>query len=470
MTENSRPADRVVTPDASGYDQACQVWNERYAARPGGIIYCQDAKDVAAALAHALDRRIPFRARCGGHSYEGYSTLDDGIVIDVTDMNKVSISDDRTTAVIGAGGRLGDIYSELSAAGVAIPGGTCPPVGISGLTLGGGLGLLVRAEGLLIDSLVSLEIVDAKGRILTADESQHPDLFWACRGGGGGNFGIATSFTFRLVPVTTATVFTVTWPWDDFEAAMSAWEQWAPTADERISMLFVPLPQSATVVSILGEFKGTQADLLPLLEPVSGVGQPTVQSTEYTSYIDAVNAVATLEGPVATAATTRVKGKTVFVSGSLGAEGVRTFKDCMAEAPSGAAPTIYAMGGAISRVRPDETAFVHRDARFLIAYQTNWTSADDDQENLDWAENIYAAMSPYVTGGAYVNIPDRTLRDWPWAYFGANLPRLMKVKRAYDPDNVFHFPQSIPVSLTEQEARRLNLPETIIAEINSTDA
>jgi FAD/FMN-containing dehydrogenase len=403
--------------------------------------------DVSATLGRALDKGTQFRLRCGGHSYEGYSTLDDGVVIDVTDMNRVTVSDDRKTAVIGAGGRLGDIYSALSAAGVAIPGGTCPPVGISGLTLGGGLGMLVRAEGMLIDSLLSLEMVDAKGRVLTADRDNHPDLFWACRGGGGGNFGIVTSFTFRLVPVEVATVFTVTWPWDDFEEAMGAWERWASVADGRISMLFVPLPESAGVVTVLGEFRGTKDELTPLLDPISKVGQPTIDSNEYTSYIDAVNQVATLEGPQATAATSRVKGKTSFISDPLGPEAIRTFKDWMAQAPAGAAPTIYAMGGAISRVRPDETAFVHREARFLIAYQTNWDSPDDDQTNLDWCENIYEAMRPYVRGGAYVNIPDRTLTNWLRAYYGDNLRRLVEVKRAYDPEDVFHFAQSIPVSL-----------------------
>jgi FAD/FMN-containing dehydrogenase len=447
VTDDSEASTRVVTPADVGYEQACQVWNSIYTASPAEIVYCSAATDVSAALGRALDKGTPFRLRCGGHSYEGYSTLDDGVIIDVTDMNRVTVSDDRKTAVIGAGGRLGDIYSALSAEGVAIPGGTCPPVGISGLTLGGGLGMLVRAEGMLIDSLLSLEMVDARGRVLTADRDNHPDLFWACRGGGGGNFGIATSFTFGLVPVKVATVFTVTWPWDDFEEAMGAWERWASVADERISMLFVPLPESAGVVTVLGEFRGTKDELTPLLDPISKVGQPTVESNEYTSYIDAVNQVATLEGPQATAATSRVKGKTSFVSDPLGPEAIRTFKDWMAQAPDGAAPTIYAMGGAISRVRPEETAFVHRDARFLIAYQTNWDSADDDRTNLDWCENIYEAMRPYVKGGAYVNIPDRTLTDWLRAYYGDNLRRLVEVKRAYDPEDVFHFAQSIPLSL-----------------------
>lgn len=307
--------------------------------------------------------------------------------------------------------------------------------------------MMVRAQGLLIDSLLALELVDAQGRVLTVDKDNHPDLFWACRGGGGGNFGIATSFTFRLVPVKVATVFNITWPWADFEAAFGAWERWAATADERISMLFVPLPQSAGVVTVLGEFRGTKDELTPLLKPLSAVGQPTVDSTEYTAYIDAVNAMAKLEGEVATAATTRVKGKTSFVSDPLSPEAISTFKDWMARAPSGAAPTIYAMGGAISRVRPTETAFPYRAARFLIAYQTNWTNPDDDQTNIDWCENIYAAMPPYVTGGAYVNIPDRALKDWLHAYYGANLHRLTEVKRAYDPADIFHFDQSIPVSL-----------------------
>jgi len=451
MTNNPPPPGRVVAPGNPDYDQARQVWNEIYTASPAEIVYCQGPQDVSAALRRALDKGVPFRPRCGGHSYEGYSTLDDGVVIDVTDMNGVTVSDDRKTAVIGAGGRLGDIYSALSAEGAAIPGGTCPPVGISGLTLGGGLGMLVRAEGMLIDSPLSLELVDAKGRVLTADRDNHPDLFWACRGGGGGNFGIVTSFTFRLVPVEVATVFTVTWPWDDFEEAFGAWERWASVADERISMLFVPLPQSLGIVTVLGEFRGTKDELTPLLEPISKVGQPTVQSTEYTSYIDAVNQVAKLEGPQATAATSRVKGKTSFVSDPLDAEAIRTFKVWMAQAPACAAPTIYAMGGAISRVRPEETAFVHRDARFLIAYQTNWSSPDDDQTNLDWCENIYEAMRPYVRGGAYVNIPDRALADWLRAYYGDNLAKLVEVKRAYDPEDVFHFAQSIPVSLPADE-------------------
>lgn len=447
MTDNSEASGRVVTPGDPSYDQARQVWNSIYTASPAEIIYCREARDVSTALRRALDKGTPFRMRCGGHSYEGSSTLDGGVVIDVTDMNSVTVSGDRKTGVIGAGGRLGDIYSALSAEGVAIPGGTCPPVGISGLTLGGGLGMLVRPEGLLIDSLLSFEMVDARGRVLTADRDNHPDLFWACRGGGGGNFGIATSFTFRLVPVEVATVFTVTWPWDDFEEAMDAWQQWASVADERISMLFVPLPESVGSVTVLGEFKGTKDDLTPLLKPISGVGQPKVENYEYTSYIDAVNKVADLEGPQARVATTRVKGKTSFVSDPLGPEAIRTFKNWMAQAPGGAAPTIYAMGGAISRVRPDETAFVHRDARFLIAYQTNWEKSDDDQTNIAWCENIYEAMRPYVKGGAYVNIPDRMLTDWLRAYYGDNLRRLVEVKRAYDPEDVFHFAQSIPVSL-----------------------
>lgn len=138
----------------------------------------------------------------------------------------------------------------------------------------------------------------------------------------------------------------------------------------------------------------------------------------------------------------------------------------MAKAPSGAAPTIYALGGAISRVAPEATAFVHRTARIMIAFQSNWTSPGDDQTNVEWIEGIHRAMQPYMTGGAYVNIPDRTLEGWPYAYYGDNFPRLMAVKRQYDPDNRFHFQQSIPVLLTVDEAQSLKLPESMIAALN----
>jgi FAD/FMN-containing dehydrogenase len=467
MAEEFQSLGRVITSDEPGYAQACQEWNARFTPQPEEIVYCQSAQDVSAALRSALDRGLPFRARCGGHSYEGFSMVDAGVVIDVSDLSAISVNEDRTVAVIGSGGRLKDIYSKLWQVGVTIPGGTCPPVGISGLTLGGGLGMLVRSRGLLQDSLLAIEMVDAQGRILTADSSNNSDLFWACKGGGGGNFGIVTSLTFRVEPISYVTVFSITWKWSDFAAALDAWQKWAPDSDERISVLFVLLPETAGVITSFGEFVGTSEELRPMLDPVLNAGQPTQISIQTMTYIQAVDTIATMEGDASTTTTNRVKAATSFAAETLDAQAIQTLQEWMAKAPAGAAPVIYALGGAISRVAPQDTAFVHRNARLLLAFQSNWTNASEDQANVEWIEGIHQAMQPFTTGGAYVNIPDRKLENWLYAYYGDNLPKLMEVKRRYDPDNVFNFEQSIPVSLTPDEARSMKLPESMITKLTS---
>src|SRR5215471_6789135 len=188
---------RVITPGEPGYSDACEVWNARFDGHPKQVIFCQNSHEVSTALRQARAQNTPFRVRCGGHSYEGFSMAgEEGVVIDISEMNTISVNSDRTVAVLGGGGNLGDIYAKLFQVGITIPGGTCPEVGVSGLVQGGGLGMLVRSRGLLLDSLLELEMVDAGGRILTVGPSSHPDLYWACRGGGGGNFGIVTALKF----------------------------------------------------------------------------------------------------------------------------------------------------------------------------------------------------------------------------------------------------------------------------------
>lgn len=464
MANEFRSIGRVITPNEPGYSQACQLWNERFDAQPRKVVYCQNAQEVSAALLSALDQDIPFRARCGGHSYEGFSTIEEGIVIDVSEINTISANSDRTVAVIGSGGHLGDVYSRLFQLGVTIPAGTCPGVGISGLTLGGGLGMLVRSRGLLIDSLLGVEMVDARGQIITADESNNPDLFWACRGGGGGNFGIMTSLTFRVEPISDVTVFNIIWGWANYATALDAWQIWGPNTDERISSFLFPLPQQADKIILTGEFVGGADELQDLLKPMASAGQPKQISIQTMSYGDAVNYIANMEGAAANTPF-RVKGNSSFVTDSLSEQAIEVLQEWLTKAPDGASPQFYALGGAISRVAPDATAFPHRDPKLLLTFQSLWTSSEDDQANINWIEGVNKKLRPYTTGGAYINTPDRSLEDWPWAYYGDNFPRLVKVKHHYDPNNVFHFEQSIPVSLTEDEARKLKLPESIIAKL-----
>ncbi|MFL6274607.1 MAG: FAD-binding oxidoreductase [Blastocatellia bacterium] len=466
MADEFQSRGRIITPAEPGYQQACQEWNERLVTHPREIVYCQNAQEVAAALRSALDRGLPFRLRCGGHSYECFSMVDEGVVIDVTDMNTISVNAERTAAVIGGGARLGDVYAKLFQVGVTIPAGTCPGVGVSGLTLGGGLGMLVRSRGLLIDSLLAVEMVDAQGQVLIADPSHHADLYWACRGGGGGNFGIVTALKFRVEPIADVTTFNIVWKWADFAKTMDAWQRWGPEADRRISSFLILRPPSADSTILLGEFVGGADELRELLEPLASAGQPKQVVIQTMPYGDAVNYIATTEG-VAGDPASRVKGNSAFVAELFDRSAIQLLEEWMAKAPAGAVPQFYALGGAISEVAPEATAFLHRRSRVLLTFASSWTNASDDRANIEWVEGVHQAMWSYTTGGAYVNIPDRELEGWLWAYYGDNLPRLMEVKRQYDPGNVFHFEQSIPVSLTADEARGLKLPESVVARLTT---
>lgn len=227
---------RVIWPGDPAYEAARQPFNTRFARFPAGIIVCSSAADVQNAVRWARQNGLPLCARSGGHSYEAFSTLDDALVIDVSGLTDVTMDAARGEAAVGAGVRMLDLYRRLSAFGVTIPGGTCPGAGIAGLTLGGGIGFLSRQYGLTCDTLLAVDLVDANGDSLRASEQENPDLFWALRGGGGGNFGIATAFTFRVHPIGDVALLTVTWPWDDAAEVIDAWQRWAPFTDERLTV------------------------------------------------------------------------------------------------------------------------------------------------------------------------------------------------------------------------------------------
>src|SRR5580692_6448118 len=222
----------LVRPGESGYTTAKELFDPRFdSLRPAGIAYCRNPHDVATSLAFVRKYGIPVVARCGGHSYAGWSSTS-GLIIDVTRMAGVNVS--GSTATVGAGTRLIDFYNGLAAHGRAVPGGSCPTVGISGLTLGGGIGVVGRAYGLTCDNVTSMQIVTADGQIRTANAKTNADLFWACRGGGGGNFGVATSFTFTTHPAGQIVLFFLSWPWSQAARVISAWQSWAPHAPDAL--------------------------------------------------------------------------------------------------------------------------------------------------------------------------------------------------------------------------------------------
>ncbi len=278
----------VVGRDAGGFDSARQLFDTRYdAIRPLAVAYCETAEDVERAVRWAARHGITIAPRSGGHSYGGYSTRGGGLVVDVSRLNAIAVT--GRIATIGAGARLVDVYERLSEHGLALPAGSCATVGIAGLALGGGHGFLSRKWGTTSDNIVSADVVTADGTLRPATGSVYSDLLWACRGGGGGNFGITTGFRFRVHPVTTVTTFAVNWHWSDARLAIDAWQRFAPYApDELFSVCVLGAGAGGTPsVAVSGQLIGRQATLTPLLAPLANAGSPTRVVSHERPWIDA---------------------------------------------------------------------------------------------------------------------------------------------------------------------------------------
>ena len=281
----------LVRPGESAYTVSKRLFDPRFdSLHPAGIAYCRNPHDVATCLAFVRKFGLPVAARCGGHSYAGWSSTS-GLIVDVTRMSGVNVS--GSTATVGAGTRLIDFYNGLAAHGRGVPGGSCPTVGIAGLTLGGGIGVVARAYGVTSDNVQSLQIVTADGQVRTCNSSQNSDLFWACRGGGGGNFGVVTSFTFRTHQVGQIVLFFLSWPWSQAARVISAWQSWAPHAPDALwSNLHLAAATGGSVPSIqvggtyLGSLSGAAAQLEKLYAAAGS--HPSSPFMETTSWLHAM--------------------------------------------------------------------------------------------------------------------------------------------------------------------------------------
>ena len=462
-------AGRLVRPDSAGYAAATLVYNQRFAdVAPAAVAYCASATDVRRCLAFAVDHGVGVTARSGGHSYGGYST-GTGLVIDVSPMNTVTADTASLTAVVGTGAQLIDVYARLGAAGVLLPAGSCPSVGIAGLTLGGGIGVVSRRYGLTCDNLVALDLVTADGRLLTCDAENHEDLFWASRGGGGGNFGIATSFTFCVHPLPTLSLFTVDWPWEAAAEVLGGWLDWTSHSPPQLwsNCQLQAQGTSGLAVRSNGVYVGSVEALGTALAPfLAGTGTPTSRFVSSDPYLHTMLVEAGCEDRSVEAChleTTSAGGTLArssfgaasgYLAAALPAAGIAAGIEAVTEL-HGSVPEVGggivfdAYGGVINTVSPGATAFVHRNALCAAQVSASWSPAAAPAvvgAAESWIHDTRIALSPYFDG-AYQNYVDPTLADWSSAYYGANLPRLVTVKRRYDPDDVFRFAQSIPTRL-----------------------
>ncbi len=464
-------AGQLARPGDASYPAAKLLFDPRFDGQhPAGIAYVANAHDVSTCLAFARRLGVPFAVRSGGHSYAGWSGSS-GLIIDVSNLKTVAVS--GTTATVGAGTRLIDFYHGLAAKGRAVPGGSCPTVGIAGLTLGGGIGVTARAYGLTCDSLESVQIVTANGAVVTATggTSQYSDLFWACQGGGGGNFGVVTSFTFRTGPAPAPVLFSLSWPWSQAARVVAAWQSWAPNAPDALwSNLHLAAAPGGTTprVSVGGCYLGSDADAANLLSRLYGkVGSSP--SSHFLSYPQPFLTAMLIEagcsslGYQACHLPSFASGgklgrasefaKSDFFTTPLSSAGIGTLLagvtalQRVAGAAGGVGGIAFdALGGAVNRVKPGATAFVHRNALFSAQYTTGWTvgaGATGIRNQQTWLRKYWNSMRRYASGQAYQNYVDPDLANWRQAYYGANYPRLAAVKQKYDPAGLFTFPQAI---------------------------
>ena len=458
----------LLPNDAAAFEDARKLYQTRFDhIRPSAVARCKTVRDVSACIDFARRSGIPIHARSGGHSYAGWST-GPGLVIDVSHMNQVRVDAGSPVATIGAGAKLIDVYDGLAAHGRTLPGGSCPTVGIAGLVLGGGISMLGRAYGLTCDSLRQVEIVTAAGDVLLCDGEHHPDLYWACRGGGGGNFGIATSFQFQTYPLGIITTLRLAWDWALAPKVVKSWQTWGPNAPDKLwSNCRLGANRSGAEVRITIVFLGDEADLEPLLAGlIEPVGAQPARALETQDGLHAMLALAgcpsmtvpachlslNWEGGMLPRGT--YKAKSAFFDRPLSDDaisGVVHHIELAATVPglSGGSVLFDAFGGAIGRVSPSETAFTHRSARFSSQFLVSWredAEAETEARCSSWIRDFHADMLPHSTGGAYVNYIDPELEGWQRAYYGSNYERLVRVKAACDPGCLFKMPQGIAVA------------------------
>lgn len=444
----------LITRGSPAYRGAQQEVNTRYSGvRPLAVLRARNASDVRAAVRWCAKYDVKIAARSGGHSYAGYSTVQGGLIVDLGRLNGIRVAPGGKTVQVGGGVRLIDMYSTLANRGLTVPGGSCPTVGVGGLSLGGGVGLAGRALGTTADNIQSLTVVTADGKAVTASARQNPDLYWACRGGGGGNFGIVTGFTYTTHAVRSASYFFATFEWEDVADVVARWQRWAPNAPpELFSLCALETGSGSPSLTVFGQYMGTSAALRRTLNGLTSAAQPRSLEVGTSAYIDLVLRWAGCldESPASCRKLPYAPfaAKSSYVLTPMSARGIATMASWIERRQSQSAGTgailLDSYGGAINEVAADATAFVHRDAIYSCQFIAYWAGQGPQSTALSWIRGFYAAMRPYVSQYAYQNYIDPDLASWKNAYYGSNYGRLVDVKKQYDPDDLFRFRQSIP--------------------------
>jgi FAD/FMN-containing dehydrogenase len=423
----------LVTRSHPEYDGARRVWNAMIDRRPHLVVQPESAEEVAASIAFAREHDLPLSVKGGGHGVAGRAVCDDGLVIDLSRMNAVQVDPAARTATVPGGATLRALDSASQAHGLATTAGIYRETGVAGLALGGGVGLLMRRFGLTCDNLLSAEVVTADGRVLEASENDHPDLFWALRGGGG-NFGVVTRMTFRLHPLTQVVGGELVYAFDDALALGHVYREVMAEASEEFEayLSYATDDGGEKTASVILCHCGPRAAGEAVLERFRRFRHPVAERVDWIPYLqmqqhwdDAFPA-----------------GKLHFWKSSFLAtisdDALRVCQEAIARQPlPGFHIEVEPMGGAIARIAPDATAFADRDAASTLIIATGWVDPRETEARIAWARETWSAVQPYAKPSAYVNYLDQDDEHRTEAVYGVNFQRLVGVKGAYDPDNVF---------------------------------
>lgn len=442
----------LTGPGDPGYDEQRSLWNLLHDRRPALIARCATPADVAAALAHGRAHDLPIAVRCGGHSLPGHSTVEDGLVIDLRPMDRIEVEPRAQTVRVQGGALLGDVDRAARAHGLVVPVGVVSHTGVGGLTLGGGVGRLMRRFGLTIDSLIEAEVVLVDGRVVRTSETELPDLFWALRGGGG-NFGIVTEFVFRAHRLGPLLVLGSFQPLEDAARVCDAARRWMAdrsTPDELLwtSFLRKPPPIAPFVpdslrnrpgVMSLIEWSGAPADGHEHLESIRREIDPAGWSIDQVEYLT----MQTMTDQMLAPGTLHAYVKAGFAD-TLGDGLVTALRECAARVGSGMSVIeLLAMGGAIRRVPLEATAFAGRDSSWLINIPAQWADPADTESEIAWCRETFDAARAHLNGAAYSNFMEGDEPDPAGIAYGAMRDRLARVKAVYDPENVLRLNQNI---------------------------
>ncbi|WP_168118821.1 FAD-binding oxidoreductase [Paenibacillus sp. HB172176] len=443
MRNGVRLTGRIIYQGDPGYEAARKNWDPHTDRCPKVFVFAQNAKDVSNAVIWAKANDVPIRARSGRHSLEvDLSQVDGGIVIDVSDMNSITLNKKEGTVIAGTGNTIGRVVHTLAPLGYMFPFGDSPTVGVGGITLGGGIGPLQRTVGLVSDNLIGVELVDANGRVIIANARQNSDLLWASKGGGGGNFGIYTRYKYKIRRAPSrATVFTIEWPWNQFEEVLKAWQRWAPFTSTRLGTYLEIGPRDGGNVTVQGLYLGCQRKAEELLQPVTSVGTPTSAFIRSLPYSEAVTYLLPPD-PVLTHRFSN-QFSSAYGNQPFPDKAIQITRKFLEKAEAGESGFFFlSWGGAIENVKPTDSAFFWRDAQYYVEWNASWLDHRDAERSIELVRHTRKKLQPYIYG-SYINVPDQGIKNYGEEYYGANYPRLRQIKAEVDPQNVFNFPQSI---------------------------